>query len=175
MFVLLEKNYQLTPKVIHDGCRLYSKKFPDKAMWIKISIMLILAIATVAVVIFVPMGNMQIIPLLVCVILIAFALKESDKRRRLIFAIEENSYVMQDETYSIRITESNVEISTLSKDDGEEAPEPSVYPRDDNLEIIENEDLFLLVYANEIFYIIPKKFFNEDECSVIRSLKLNCN
>ena len=119
------------------------------------------------------------------VLCLALAFREWYNPRKIRRSLVETVQEMGNLVYKIGVGESYVDISTVSAPDGieedenedndsedssDDIPEPTRIPIDDKVKLLEYSDFFLLLYGKQVFYIVPKKEFNEKECEVIRNI-----
>ena len=69
------------------------------------------------------------------------------------------------------------DLSNIPEEEREEAAEADPLPEktriniDENFQLIEHDDFFMLLKGKEMFYVLPKEYFSEDELEIVRKLK----
>ena len=114
----------------------------------------------------------------------AFAAKEWYDPKKLRRNLTESIKTLGEPTYCIGIADKYVDIATVAddlsgipEDEREEAAEADPLPEktriniDENFQLIEHDDFFMMMKGKELFYVLPKEFFSDDELEIVRNLK----
>ncbi|MCR5708238.1 MAG: YcxB family protein [Ruminococcus sp.] len=178
---ILEKEYSISADMFREAYRAYQKKFVYPKSYFFMAIFLILS-ADFIYAAFKDMSNY--FAYILIVICLALAFREWYNPRRIRRSLVETVQEMGDLVYKIGVGDSYVDISTVSAPDGiededggesedmagEDVPEPTRIPVDGKMRLLEYSEFFLLLYGKQVFYIIPKKGFDEKELDVVRKL-----
>lgn len=179
---ILEKEYNISVDTFREAYRAYQKKYVYPRNYIFMALFLILA-ADFIYAAFKDTSNYFVYILIVLCLALAF--REWYNPRKIRRSLVETVQEMGNLVYKIGVGESYVDISTVSAPDGieedenedndsedssDDIPEPTRIPIDDKVKLLEYSDFFLLLYGKQVFYIVPKKEFNEKECEVIRNI-----
>ncbi len=186
----LEKEYTVSPEIFEKAYKSYQKKFVYLKSYIFMGIFLILAADFVYAAVKNPDNTIVYLLIVAC---LAFAFREWNNprfvRRRLVETVTEMGEVV----YRIGVGDGFIDISTVddgtSGDDEAEQPEnegseenPEDIPPEaedimpeksrlntkENYSLLEYDEYFLLMQGKEVFYILPKAGFSEDELEIIR-------
>ena len=173
----LEKEYKISVDIFREGYREYQKKYVCPKSYIFMGLFLLLAADFIYSAVREPDNLMSYLLVVVC---LGFAVREWYNPRKIRRSLVESYAGMGQPVYKISIGDGFADISTVSEtteDDGENAdgeyepPEPTRIPFDEQMNILEYEQFFLLVYGKSVFYIIPAQDFTEEEKEIIRCLK----
>ena len=182
---ILEKEYSISADTFREAYRAYQKKYVYLKNYIFMALFLILAADFIYAAFKDTSNYFAYILIVLC---LALAFREWYNPRKIRRSLVDTVQEMGDLVYKIGIGDSFVDISTVSApddiedtedeenetDNSEDAiPEPTRIPMDDKMKLLEYNDFFLLLYGKQVFYIIPKKEFNEKECEVIRKITSN--
>ena len=114
----------------------------------------------------------------------AFAVKEWYDPKKMRRNLTESIKALGEPLYCVGIADKYVDIATVADDlsnipeeEREKAAEEDPLPEktriniDENFQLIEQDDYFMLMKGREMFYVLPKEYFSGDELDIIRSLK----
>ena len=114
----------------------------------------------------------------------AFAAREWYNPKKVRRNMTESVKSLGEPVYCIGIADRYVDISTVSDDlsdipeeereeavDTDPLPEKTRINIDENFQLIEREEFFMLLKGSEMFYVLPKDGFSEAELEIVRDLK----
>jgi len=184
---IFEKEYSISPEIFEKSYLAFQKKYVYPKSRIFALIFLFLTADFVYAVLKDPTNYFTYILVFTC---LAFAVREMVNPARI-----RNQYVdtveeMGEIVYKIGLGRNYVDIATVSapeilrdpqesyeETDGQEnsenddMPDASRIMTDNNFNLFEYNEFFLMFYGKEIFYIVPKEGFSEQETELIRNLK----
>lgn len=188
----LEKEYTVPPSLFEKAYRSYQKKFVYLKSCIFMGIFLVLAADFVYAAVKAPDNTFVYLLIVVC---IALAFREWHNPRFLRRRLVETVRDMGEVVYKIGVGDGFIDISTVDDgsaddDDDDESepqeiedieenpddivpetelmPEKSRLNTKENYSLLEYDEYFLLMQGKEVFYILPKAGFSEDELEIIR-------
>lgn len=186
----LEKEYTVSAEIVGKGYKSFQKKFVYPKNIIFAVMFFLLTADFVYAAVKAPDNFFVYLLIVLC---LAMGLRELLNPVRIRQNIIETVRSMGEPVYKIAVSDEQIEISTVSApseiepaDDDEndetdeeaaqdKLPEPSVLPVDSELSISEFDDYFMLYYGKTVFYIIPKKDFNDKELDIIRNVNSSIN
>ncbi|MBR1592177.1 MAG: YcxB family protein [Ruminococcus sp.] len=173
----LEKEYKISVDIFREGYREYQKKYVYPKSYVFMGLFALLAADFIYAAVREPDNLMSYLLVVVC---LGFAVREWYNPRKIRRSLVETYAGAGQPVYKISVGDGFADISTVSEpaeNNGENAdeeyalPEPTRIPSDGQMNILEYEQFFLLVYGKSVFYIIPSQDFTEDEKKIIRCLK----
>ena len=178
----LEKEYKIPFEIFKKGYTAFQKKFIYPKTYIYTAIFIIIAVVFIAAVI---EDKSQYIAYMLIVISVAMAVRQWYNPRKLRSELFDTVKAMGEPVYKIGVAKEYVDISTVnsnsveskeseeasSYDDEEqyELPEKTRIQIDNNYDFLEYDEFFLLFSGKELFYIVPKSSFDEEELKIIRN------
>jgi hypothetical protein len=173
----LEKEYTIPFELYRDAYDEYLKKNIYPKSRIFMLIFLVVAVVYIAAAIEDPSSTFAYILIFLC---LAFAFREWYNPRKMRRSIIDTVRDMGEIRYKLLIENDSVEFSTINSGDVENFPEedddsenipgePTVIPVEQITSIQEYERFFLLYHGKEMFYIIPKDVFSQEELEIVRT------
>ena len=184
----LEKEYKVSPELFSEAYGEFQKKFVYPKSRIYMIIFTVIAIALLCVGIFAMSGastRQKYIVYIAIVAAFAFAAREWYNPKKLRRSLTESVKALGEPVYKIGVGDKFVDISTVSDDlsdlsdeekedipeDIDPLPEKTRLAADESFQLMEYERFFMLMSGKEMFYILPKEGFSENELDTVRSLK----
>ena len=184
----LEKEYRVPQETFREAYKSFQKKFVYPKSIIFTVLFLILAADFVYAAVKAPDNRLVYLLIVVC---LAFAFREWYNPHRIYRNIMDTVNSMGEPLYRIGIADDHADISTVEEaaeedsdeahtgDDDEEEekelpeetelfPEKSVINFDSGYKLLEYEKYFLLMHGKQMFYILPKEGFSEEELKIVR-------
>lgn len=177
----LEKEYRVPYETFREAYKEYQKKFVRKKSIFFMVIFLILAGDFVYAAVKAPENRLVYLLIVIC---IAMAFREWYNPKRIFRSVSETVREMGTPLYRIAVADDRLEISTLDEPEGYEdevydgeddgydpLPEASEVPFDDEYDLLEYDNFFLILQGKRAFYILPKEGFSEEELEAVRSTR----
>ncbi len=186
----LEKEYRVSFEIFRDAYHAFQKKFIYPKSYVYIGLYLLLAVSFIVAAVKDPSNYFCYLLIGIC---LALAAREWYNPKKLRNNLVDTVKALGEPLYKIEIAEDFVEISTIEEPEneeheeieGEEAeevdprdfpdeidplPEKSRIDIDEDFRLFEYDKFFLLLSGKQIFYILPKEGFTEEELEIVRSL-----
>lgn len=191
--IIIEKEYTIPYELFCKAYNSHLKKNVYPKSYIFIGIFLIIAVIYIIAAIKDPSNMLSYVLIFLC---IGFAFREWYNPRKIRRNIVDTVKALGEPLYKIEVFEKWVDISTLSDEivensaeeqnisdaddsestvEAEELPEKTRIPINSELSVHEYDEFFLLYAGKTMFYIVPKKDFNEYENEAMREINLRAS
>lgn len=177
---ILEKEYKIPFELFEKSFTQWQKKFVYPKTYIVSGLFLVLAVVYIISIIKVPSNKFAYILTALCLALAVINFYNPKKIKRNLL---ETVKTMEDETYKMTLYETFIEISTLiqseeQEDDNEkeifgdsppETLESTKLYFNNGLKVMEHEEYFIIYQVKELYYVLPKYVFSEEELNTLRT------
>lgn len=182
----LEKEYKVPAELFKEAYLAFQKKYVYPKSYVFMGLFIAIAVGMLIFGIFTSeetSKKQKYIIYLAFVIASAFAFREWYTPKKMRRNITESVKALGEPVYKIGVSDSFVDISTVSDDlsdipeeeretvhDTDPLPEKTRLNKNKELEILEYDRFFLILSGKTMFYILPKEGFSESELEILRSL-----
>lgn len=155
----------IIPMELYDAAyRLYQRRFLMWKSWILEAVLVLLSVDFIVTAFKDPSNMLVYFLLILCVVLLVMLIFHPLRiRRRMMDAVKE----MGEISYVAALSEQEIVIQTWTEDPSEEIP-PTVLEYDKNMQVIEQEQFFLICEGKERFYVLPKKALYDEQIFAMR-------
>ncbi|MBO5383017.1 MAG: YcxB family protein [Ruminococcus sp.] len=183
----LEKEYNIPYEIFGEAYTDFQKKYVNPRNYILMGIFIALGFVYVYSALKDPNNTIAYLLMVVC---FAFAGINWYNPKRIKRSLMEGIRGIENEKYKLELFESHIEISTLVPpeeieevdennidsdherelfgDKPDEVAESSKLYFNDRLKIVEKDKFFILYQLKELFYVVPKSGFSDDELEIFR-------